>query len=77
MVIVAMELEDRVPQLLDTHTKHGSKKNGELATCCASLRLIMSSSTTRCGLLLAWLYLALDDVEHLQACAKGLGCFPL
>ena len=57
-------------QPLDTHTKHGAKKNGELAASCASLRLLVCSSTTG-------LYLALGDVEHLEACAKELDCFPV
>jgi hypothetical protein len=42
-----------------------------------SLRLILNSSTTRSGLLLAWLYLGLHDVKHQQARAKELGCFQL
>ena len=57
-------------QPLDTHNQPGSKKRSERVAYGVFLRLVLSSSTTRCGLLLAMLFLGRHDAKHLQARTK-------
>jgi hypothetical protein len=46
MIIVTSEPESRVPRLLFAPTDHGATKIGELAVCCASMLLLLSSPIT-------------------------------
>ena len=75
MESVARSETEAGAQPFDIHTNHEANKRSERVVYGAFFRLIMGLSTTRCELVLTWIYLDLYNAKHLRACTKEPAVF--